>query len=50
MFIIFINNKKLTMKYLYTILLTAILIGCTNSNQSVIKTDDDLSAKIKLQY
>ena len=26
------------------------LIGCTNSNQSVTKTDDDLSAKIKLQY
>jgi hypothetical protein len=43
-------TKKLIMKYLYTILLSALLIGCTNSNQSVIKTDDDLSAKIKLQY
>ena len=43
-------TKKLIMKFLYTILLSALLIGCTNSNQSVIKTDDDLSAKIKLQY
>tara|TARA_B100000965_G_scaffold280372_1_gene238203 strand:+ start:391 stop:879 length:489 start_codon:yes stop_codon:yes gene_type:complete len=38
------------MKYLYSIILCALLIGCTNSNQSIIKTDDDLSAKISLQY
>jgi len=40
----------LIMKYLYTLLLCTVLISCTNTNQSVIKTDDDLSAQIKLQY
>ena len=38
------------MKYIYSILLCAFLFSCTNSNQSVIKTDDDLTANIKLQY
>lgn len=38
------------MKYIYTFLLCALLVGCTNTNQSVIKTDDDLSAQISLQY
>ena len=35
------------MKYIYSILLCIIFLGCTNSNQSIIKTEDDLSSNIK---
>ena len=35
------------MKYIYSILLCTIFLGCTNSNQSIIKTEDDLSSNIK---
>ena len=38
------------MKYLYSLLLCALLIGCADSNQSILKSDDDLSAKINVQY
>ena len=38
------------MKYLYSLLLCALLIGCADSNQSILKSDDDLSAKINIQY
>ena len=38
------------MKYLYSFLLCALIIGCADSNQSILKSDDDLSAKINIQY
>tara|TARA_Y100000766_G_scaffold257679_1_gene245407 strand:+ start:248 stop:742 length:495 start_codon:yes stop_codon:yes gene_type:complete len=37
------------MKYLYIIIFT-ILIGCADTNQSILKTDDELSSNIKMLY
>ena len=34
------------MKLLYTITLSALLISCANTNQSVLKTDDELIQRI----
>ena len=36
------------MKLLYTITLSALLISCANTNQSVLKTDDELTSTINL--
>ena len=35
------------MKYIY-IIIFAILIGCADTNQSILKTDDELSSNIKM--
>ncbi len=36
------------MKYLYTIILSILLISCNESNHAVVKVDDELSSNIKL--
>ena len=38
------------MKLLYTITLSALLISCANTNQSVLKTDDELTSTINLLF
>ena len=36
------------MKHFFVLLLIVTLAGCTETKQSVIKTDDELTAKIEL--
>ena len=43
------NYKSIKMKYLH-IIIFAILIGCADTNQSILKTDDELSSNIKMLF
>ncbi len=47
LYIYLINYKSIKMKYLYSIILCWVLLGCSEINQSIIKTDDELSSNIK---
>ena len=38
------------MKKLYFLILSILLIGCANTEQSVIKNDDELTSKIKVLF
>ena len=38
------------MKFIYTITLSALLLSCANTNQSVVKSDDELSSTINLLF
>ena len=38
------------MKYIFNVLVCFLLIGCTNSEQSIVKTDDELTSNIKLLF
>ena len=38
------------MKFLYTIILSVLLLSCANTNQSVVKSDDELSSTITLLF
>ena len=38
------------MKFLYTIILSVLLLSCANTNQSIVKSDDELSSTITLLF
>ena len=38
------------MKKLYFLILSILLIGCANTEQSVIKNDDELTSKVKVLF
>ena len=38
------------MKFLYTIILSVLLLSCANTNQSVVKSEDELSSTITLLF
>ena len=38
------------MKFLYTITLSVLLLSCANTNQSIVKSDDELSSTITLLF